>query len=279
MGYNSYEVRGTEVYATISDDFDYGVPVFEIRGSDVYPTLYNDRDDQGFPAFTISDGYAYPTYLNNNDDIGFDVPGDHDTDHGSGASASSGPDATFGELAVVAAIGLGIAAAATRRSRAKERRAQAASHALHASLAPPPPAQLAPPAAGPTTAPAAGWYPTGAGFRFWSGSTWTEHVHPAPAHPYLVHPYPAHPGRHPVPTIVVAAPSNGATVALAWIVTMLTVGYMLPWAIAVTRRSSNGAATGVVCLLLGWTVIGWVVALIMACTGTTRPSAFLRYGP
>lgn len=51
----------------------------------------------------------------------------------------------------------------------------------------------------------------------------------------------------------------------AWIVTILTLGYMLPWAIAATRGKSNAGAIGWITLLLGWTGIGWIVALVMAC--------------
>ena len=40
---------------------------------------------------------------------------------------------------------------------------------------------------------------------------------------------------------------------------------MLPWAIAATRGKSNQAAIGIINLLLGWTFIGWIVALVMAC--------------
>lgn len=50
----------------------------------------------------------------------------------------------------------------------------------------------------------------------------------------------------------------------AWIVTVLTFGYMLPWAIAATRHKSNSGSIALINLLLGWTLIGWVVALIMA---------------
>lgn len=53
---------------------------------------------------------------------------------------------------------------------------------------------------------------------------------------------------------------------VAWVVTILTAGYMLPWAIAATRGKSNSGAIGWINLLLGWTVIGWVIALVMACT-------------
>lgn len=53
---------------------------------------------------------------------------------------------------------------------------------------------------------------------------------------------------------------------VAWIVALLTAGYMLPWAIAATRGKSNSGSIGLINLLLGWSVIGWIVALVMACT-------------
>jgi hypothetical protein len=61
-------------------------------------------------------------------------------------------------------------------------------------------------------------------------------------------------------------PPNGAVVAIAWICAVLTGFYMLPWAIAASRGKSNQAMVGVVNLLLGWTFVGWIVALVMACT-------------
>ncbi|WP_081680549.1 superinfection immunity protein [Cellulomonas sp. URHD0024] len=59
---------------------------------------------------------------------------------------------------------------------------------------------------------------------------------------------------------------NGAVVAIAWVCALLTSFYMLPWAVAATRGRSNQAAVGVVNLLLGWTFVGWIVALVMACS-------------
>ena len=56
--------------------------------------------------------------------------------------------------------------------------------------------------------------------------------------------------------------SQGVAGALA----IVTLGYMLPWAIAATRGKSNAGAIGWINLLLGWTGIGWIVALVMACT-------------
>ncbi len=60
-------------------------------------------------------------------------------------------------------------------------------------------------------------------------------------------------------------PASGAVLAIAWVSTVLTLGYMLPWAIAATRGRSNQAAVGLIDLLLGWSLIGWVAALVMAC--------------
>jgi hypothetical protein len=58
----------------------------------------------------------------------------------------------------------------------------------------------------------------------------------------------------------------GAVVGvIAWLATIVTIGYMLPWAVAVSRGKSNQAAIGIVNFFLGWTFIGWVIALVMAC--------------
>lgn len=53
---------------------------------------------------------------------------------------------------------------------------------------------------------------------------------------------------------------------LAWIIALVTGGYMLPWAIAATRGKSNTGTVFWINLLLGWTVVGWIVALVMSIT-------------
>ena len=74
----------------------------------------------------------------------------------------------------------------------------------------------------------------------------------------------------------VAAPRKQALVTIAWVITLMRFGYMLPWAVAVTRRSANATKVGLVSFFLAWTVVGWIVALVMACTG--RPRAMqVRY--
>ena len=72
----------------------------------------------------------------------------------------------------------------------------------------------------------------------------------------------------PVPqTQVLVQPYRCSTahVVIAWICAVGTAGYLLPWAIAATRNRNNVGATAMINLFLGWSLIGWVVALVMAC--------------
>ncbi len=59
-----------------------------------------------------------------------------------------------------------------------------------------------------------------------------------------------------------AGRATSATVSI--IVAILTLGYMLPWAIAANRGLRNSAGIFWLNLLTGWTLIGWVAALVMA---------------
>jgi hypothetical protein len=101
-----------------------------------------------------------------------------------------------------------------------------------------------------------GWYPVDGGLRWWDGSQWTEHAQPGA-------PDAGAPGRG---VVLTDARVNAAEVTIAWVVAVLTGFYMLPWAIAATRGKSNSGTIALVNFLLGWTVVGWVVALVMACT-------------
>lgn len=47
------------------------------------------------------------------------------------------------------------------------------------------------------------------------------------------------------------------------IVAILSAGYMAPWAVAAVRDVRHWSVFWVN-LLLGWTIIGWIIALIMA---------------
>lgn len=53
------------------------------------------------------------------------------------------------------------------------------------------------------------------------------------------------------------------TKVVAVIVAIFTAGYMLPWAIAAVRDVPHWLVFWVN-LLLGWTIIGWIVALVMS---------------
>lgn len=50
-----------------------------------------------------------------------------------------------------------------------------------------------------------------------------------------------------------------------WLV-ILIVLYMLPTIVATRRKKKNVSAITMLNLFLGWTFIGWVIALVWACT-------------
>ena len=53
-----------------------------------------------------------------------------------------------------------------------------------------------------------------------------------------------------------------ATISI--VLAVVTLGYFLPWMIAAVRGKSNHWGVFWLNLLLGWTVVGWVVALVMS---------------
>ena len=63
--------------------------------------------------------------------------------------------------------------------------------------------------------------------------------------------------------VVPEARSWTVTKVVAVIVAILTAGYMLPWAIAAVRDVPHWSVFWVN-LLLGWTIVGWIVALVMS---------------
>ena len=73
--------------------------------------------------------------------------------------------------------------------------------------------------------------------------------------------------------------SSTAHLVFAWLAAVLTGGYMLPWAIGATRNRTNCAATALVNFFLGWTLIGWVVALVMACGSEPQQPVIVRTVP
>jgi ABC-type sugar transport system permease subunit len=57
--------------------------------------------------------------------------------------------------------------------------------------------------------------------------------------------------------------SWGVTKVVAIVAAVLTAGYLLPWAIAVVRDVRHWSVFWVN-LLLGWTIVGWIIALVMS---------------
>jgi len=51
---------------------------------------------------------------------------------------------------------------------------------------------------------------------------------------------------------------------IALLATVLTLGYLLPWSCAYWSRRKDTVAIGLLNLLLGWTFVGWVIALVWA---------------
>ena len=51
-------------------------------------------------------------------------------------------------------------------------------------------------------------------------------------------------------------------VIVAIIIGVLSLGYMLPWAIAIGRDHQSQWGILALNFLLGWTVVGWIVALV-----------------
>lgn len=67
-----------------------------------------------------------------------------------------------------------------------------------------------------------------------------------------------------MPTVITDQKSRPVSSLVAILVAVLSAGYMLPWAIAAVRGNRNTWSVFWVNLLLGWTVVGWVVALVMS---------------
>jgi hypothetical protein len=53
--------------------------------------------------------------------------------------------------------------------------------------------------------------------------------------------------------------------------------YLLPSIVAVIRRHHNAVAIIVLNILLGWSLIGWVVAMVWSATATAKPEPRRNY--
>jgi len=63
----------------------------------------------------------------------------------------------------------------------------------------------------------------------------------------------------------VLASSSGGGGAAVFVVIVVIGAYFLPTIVAVARKVTNQGSVAVINFFLGWTLIGWVVALAMAC--------------
>jgi cytochrome c biogenesis protein CcdA len=59
-------------------------------------------------------------------------------------------------------------------------------------------------------------------------------------------------------------PVTTGRVVLALIISFITLGYLVLWAIAFARHHQKQVPIFLIDLLLGWTLIGWLAALIWA---------------
>jgi hypothetical protein len=73
--------------------------------------------------------------------------------------------------------------------------------------------------------------------------------------------------------------SSTAHLVCAWLAAVLSAGYMLPWAIGATRNKTNCVATALVNFFFGWSLIGWVIALVMACGSEPRQPVVVQTFP
>lgn len=71
--------------------------------------------------------------------------------------------------------------------------------------------------------------------------------------------------------ITEAYESDAATTRGGLYTVVFMVVYFAPWAVAKSNRHRNASAIGVLNFFLGWTVIGWIAALIWASMKDRKP--------
>ena len=60
------------------------------------------------------------------------------------------------------------------------------------------------------------------------------------------------------------------------IIAIFLLIYFMPAIVAGSRDHPQGLAIFMLNLLLGWTALGWVAAIVWACTAVARPLAGMR---
>ncbi len=77
-----------------------------------------------------------------------------------------------------------------------------------------------------------------------------------------------------------AQSSAGSTIGGVLIWLAIVLAYWAPTAVASFRHVPNTGSVIVINALLGWTVVGWIVALAMACRSKRPPQlAVMPYPP
>ena len=92
---------------------------------------------------------------------------------------------------------------------------------------------------------------------------------PAPAQLAPYAPYQPVPAPQPYAVSSTVSQQSNVEIIVAWVFTALTLLYMLPWAVAATRRSTNSILIAVATFFLAWTGIGWLVLLVLSFLGPT----------
>ncbi len=64
--------------------------------------------------------------------------------------------------------------------------------------------------------------------------------------------------------VPLAADNAGGGFGVLLLVVIVIAMYLLPWVIAASRKTRNRGTVAVINVFLGWTFLGWVIALAMA---------------
>ena len=74
-------------------------------------------------------------------------------------------------------------------------------------------------------------------------------------------------------SVISAASDAGAGLGALILFLLIAAAYFAPTIVAVVRHHHQTGSIVVINLLLGWTFVGWVVALAMACGAVRAPGA------
>lgn len=78
--------------------------------------------------------------------------------------------------------------------------------------------------------------------------------------------------------MVGSASGGGAAIGGLVLLLVIAAAYFLPLIVAILRKVPNVGSVAVVNFFLGWTFIGWVVAMAMACRSADRGVIVHQYG-